>query len=201
MLACVVCASCHKASDKAPALDAAREAKMAPGERLALAAERQVGVTTSYDPSYKKLSYPGGDVPMDTGVCSDVVVRAFRTRGIDLQEWVHDDMKANFHLYPHKPEWHRTSPDSNIDHRRVENLRTYFIRKKKWQPLSKDPKDYKPGDIVAWKIGPVKTHIGVVSNQLVPGTQRHEIVHNMGAGTQIEDVLFAWTMTGHYRWY
>lgn len=164
--------------------------------RLAGAAEGQVGKTVSYDAAYVKLDYPGGDVPIDRGVCTDVVVRAFRDIGTDLQVDVHEDMAAHFKDYPHN--WGLTKPDSNIDHRRVPNLQTYFSRRGKDVPVTDDPQDYWPGDLVTWKVLG-RPHIGIVST--VPGGDgsRYCIVHNIGAGTQIEDRLFGFEITGHYR--
>ena len=157
----------------------------------------QAGVTTSYDPSYVALDYPGGDVPERTGVCSDVVVRAFRKASIDLQKEVHEDMKAARSEYPKK--WGANSPDRNIDHRRVLNLMTYFKRQGKSLPVSNSATNYQPGDIVAWELTSGIDHIGIVTNMLSDSENRYLIVHNIGAGTRIEDVLFAWTIKGHYR--
>src|SRR5438094_495419 len=122
----------------------------------------QVGKTTSYDPSYQKIDYPNGDVPIDTGVCSDVIVRAFRKVGIDLQQDVHEDMKANFSAYPTK--WGLKSPDSNIDHRRVPNLETYLARKGKSLTTNNDSENFLPGDVVTWDLGGGTDHVGIVVN-------------------------------------
>src|SRR5262245_23952721 len=154
------------------------------GALLARAAVRQVGVTTLYDPSYVRLAYPGGDVPLDRGVCADVVVRAFRAIGVDLQVEVHRDMQRNFSAYPRN--WGLTSPDRNIDHRRVPNLMRYFERRGK--QLSLDGA-YEPGDVVAWRLPNGLHHIGVVAGDRVPDAARHYVVHNIGAGTRREDVL------------
>jgi len=159
----------------------------------------QAGVTTSYDPSYVALDYPGGDVPEETGVCSDVVVRAFRKAGIDLQKEIHEDMKAARSDYPTK--WGATSTDSNIDHRRVLNLMAYFRRHGKSLPVSYTATDYQPGDIVAWDLTSGIDHIGIVTNMLSDSGDRYLIVHNIGAGTRVEDVLFTWTIKGHYRFF
>ncbi len=159
----------------------------------------QAGVTTSYDPSYVKLDYPGGDVPESTGVCSDVVVRAFRKAGIDLQKAIHEDMKAARSDYPTK--WGAISPDSNIDHRRVLNLMAYFRRQGKSLPVSYNAIEYQPGDIVAWELTGGIDHIGIVTNMLSDSEDRYLIVHNIGAGTRVEDVLFEWTIKGHYRFF
>ena len=158
----------------------------------------QAGVTTSYDPSYVALDYPGGDVPEQTGVCSDVVVRAFRKAGIDLQKEIHEDMKAARSDYPTK--W-GGSLDSNIDHRRVLNLMAYFRRQGKSLPVTYSATDYQPGDIVAWDLTNGIDHIGIVTNMLSASADRYLIVHNIGAGTRVEDVLFDWTIKGHYRFF
>jgi uncharacterized protein YijF (DUF1287 family) len=159
----------------------------------------QTNYTFSYDPSYVKLDYPGGDVPLDTGVCSDVIVRAFRKGGIDLQQLLHEDMKRNFSAYPGK--WGLARPDSNIDHRRVPNLMTYFERKGKALAISTNSQDYLPGDVVTWDLGGGVTHIGLVTNILSERTQNYLMVHNIGAGARIEDVLLSWQITGHYRYF
>jgi uncharacterized protein len=157
-------------------------------------AREQIGVTLSYDPAYRKLTYPGGDLPKETGVCSDVVVRAFRGLKIDLQKEVHEDMAAAFDQYPRK--WGLTRPDPNIDHRRVPNLMTYFKRKG-WS-VAQSPADYKPGDVVAWDLGSGVTHIGIVSDRSsAKGTPL--VIHNIGAGVQEEDILFAYEIIGQYR--
>ena len=159
----------------------------------------QAGVTTGYDPSYVALDYPGGDVPEKTGVCSDVVVRAFRKAGIDLQKEIHEDMKAARSAYPTK--WGAIAPDRNIDHRRVLNLMTYFTRRGKSLPITDSAVNYQPGDIVAWELTSGIDHIGIVTNMLSDSEDRYLIVHNIGAGTRIEDVTFAWTIKGHYRFF
>ena len=159
----------------------------------------QAGITTGYDPSYVALDYPGGDVPEKTGVCSDVVVRAFRKAGVDLQKEVHEDIRAARSEYPTR--WGAIPPDRNIDHRRVLNLITYFKRQGKSLPISNSAADYQPGDIVAWELTNGIDHIGIVTNMLSDSEDRYLIVHNIGAGTRIEDVLFAWTIKGHYRFF
>ena len=159
----------------------------------------QAGVTTGYDPAYVKLDYPNGDVPENTGVCSDVVVRAFRKAGIDLQKEIHEDMTAARSDYPTK--WGAISLDSNIDHRRVLNLMAYFRRQGKSLPISDSATDYQPGDIVAWDLAGGLDHIGIVTNILSDSGDRYLIVHNIGAGTRVEDVLFDWTIKGHYRFF
>jgi len=159
----------------------------------------QVGKTTSYDPSYQSLEYPNGDVPIETGVCSDVIVRAFRKASIDLQKEVHEDMKSNFSTYPTK--WGLTGTDRNIDHRRVPNLQTYFARKGKEIASTGNADTFLPGDIVTWDLGGGVDHVGIMTNVWYKPTRRYLIAHNIGAGTRMEDVLFAWKITGHYRYF
>jgi uncharacterized protein YijF (DUF1287 family) len=167
-------------------------------ERIAQAAQKQIGVTVNYDPGYVALPYPGGDVPPETGVCSDVVVRALRQLGIDLQKEVHEDMKANFSAYPSRRLWGLKRPDKNIDHRRVPNLRTFFTRKGWRVPATRNPADYQPGDIVTCLLGDSITHIMIVSTRKAPdGTPL--CIHNIGAGVEEENCLFDFTLTGHFR--
>lgn len=170
-----------------------------PVDRVIADAIGQVGKTRGYDPSYRQLRYPGGDVPMETGVCADVIVRAFRAAGLDLQVLLHEDMKRSFSAYPRN--WGLRKPDTNIDHRRVPNLATFFKRKGKSLTVSQRGEDYRPGDIVTWLLAPGVPHIGIVSNRRIPGTDRYLVVHNVGSGAQIEDVLFAYEVTGRYRWW
>ncbi|MFD0991428.1 DUF1287 domain-containing protein [Mariniflexile jejuense] len=150
-----------------------------------------------YDSSYFSIQYPNGDVPSNKGVCTDVVIRAYRKMGIDLQKEVHEDMKANFGLYPKI--WGLKTTDKNIDHRRVPNLMTYFERKKADKPITNNPKNYIPGDIVCWNLGGAITHIGIVVNKKSNDGKRHLIVHNIGAGQVLEDCLFNFKIIGHYR--
>jgi uncharacterized protein len=164
---------------------------------LIAAAESQVGVTTSYDPTYVKLAFPGGDVPLNTGVCTDVIVRAYRGIGIDLQVAVNEDMRANFSKYPKS--WGLKRPDPNIDHRRALNLERYFQRQGGKLVVSDVESHYQPGDLVSWSVGG-RPHIGLVSNQRVDSADRFLIIHNVGSGARIEDVLFAWPITAHHRW-
>jgi len=176
-------------------------AKSPPQLKLTIdGAVEQIGKTTSYDPSYQKIAYPNGDVPIETGVCSDVVVRAFRKGGIDLQQDLHEDMKDNFSAYPTR--WGLKGPDANIDHRRVPNLQTYFARQGKSLSTGGGAETFLPGDIVTWDLQLGGTeHVGIVVNVWYKPTQRYLIVHNIGAGTRMEDVLFAWKITGHYRYF
>jgi len=161
-------------------------------------AKRQVGVTRYYESQYRQLGYPGGDVPADRGVCTDVVIRAYRNAGIDLQVLVHEDMKAHFDAYPRG--WGLRRPDPNIDHRRVPNLATFFRRHGAALPVTTRAADYRPGDVVTWLLTAGVPHIGVVSDVRSPRTGRYLMVHNIGRGAEIEDVLFEYKLTGHYRY-
>lgn len=164
--------------------------------RVAAAALGRTAATVRYDPKYVAIDYPGGDVPADTGVCTDVVVRTLRAVGIDLQKEVHEDMRANFSAYPNH--WGARRPDRNIDHRRVPNLQRYFERQGASLPVGEDAGDYQPGDLVAWDLtGKGLWHIGVVVAH--PQRGGRWIVHNIGAGPVLQDCLFDWKVIGHYR--
>lgn len=162
-------------------------------QKLVDDARLQIGKTLRYDPAYTQLSYPMGDVALEKGVCTDVVIRALRKQGIDLQQLVHEDMKKNFHVYPKK--WGLKRPDKNIDHRRVPNIATYFQRKN----YQVKDKQFKAGDIVAWDLGKGLVHIGIVSNKKSLFTQTPLIIHNIGAGTEESDILHRYKIIGHYR--
>ena len=168
-----------------------------PMQKMIAGAKAQVGKTLYYDSGYRRIAYPGGDVPIERGVCTDVVIRAFRRAGLDLQVLVHEDMKRSFGAYPKN--WGLRRPDTNIDHRRVPNLATYFRRKGRAVPVTRRGADYKPGDIVTWRLSSGVPHIGIVSD--VRSGDRYLMVHNIGSGAQIEDVLFAYEVTGHFRWW
>ena len=161
------------------------------------AARSQIGKTTSYDPSYVGLSYPGGDVPLEKGVCTDVVVRALRGAvNLDLQKLVHEDMKIEFYAYPNI--WGLKKPDANIDHRRVPNLKTYFKRRGFSLPVTRRPEDYLAGDLVTCTVGRNLAHIMIVSDKKTVGGVPF-VIHNIGSGTKEEDRLFEFPITGHYR--
>lgn len=164
---------------------------------LVAAARAQVGVTLVYDPSYRQIAYPMGDVPMERGVCSDVVIRAFRAIGIDLQAELHRDMARHFAAYPKG--WGLAAPDANIDHRRVPNLATWFTRQGHAIAISDDPAAYQPGDVVAWSLGNGRPHIGIVSDRRSDDGARPLVIHNIGWGAREEDVLFGYRITGHFR--
>ena len=167
-------------------------------KQLIAAAIERTQHTVRYVSFYVRIPYPGGDVPADTGVCTDEIIRSYRAVGVDLQKEVHEDMARNFAAYPNR--WHRTQPDSNIDHRRVPNLMVFFQRKGESLPITHRAEDYAPGDLVTWDLGRGVPHIGVVVDQKAL-SGRYEIVHNIGEGPKMEDVLFNWTITGHYRYY
>lgn len=165
-------------------------------ERLSAAAEKLTEQSVVYDPSYFSISYPNGDIPEGKGVCTDVVIRAYRILDIDLQKEVHEDMQANFDRYP--TIWGLSKTDKNIDHRRVPNLMTFFTRHGNTKPISSNPNDYLPGDIVAWNLGGAVTHIGLVSSKKSKDGKRFLIVHNIGSGQVLEDCLFNFKIIGHY---
>lgn len=189
---CIVCWPVLAAFLMAPAIAFAQEPKLT---RLLQSAYEQVGKTVSYDPSYQAIAFPGGDVPLERGVCTDVVIRAYRGIGIDLQLLVNQDMRKEFDAYPHL--WGMSRPDPNIDHRRVPNLMVFFARYGQALPISKEARDYRPGDIVTWRLPDGRPHIGLVSDREANG--RPLAIHNIGAGTQVEDILFSFPVTGHYR--
>lgn len=165
--------------------------------KLVAAAIERTHHHVRYVSDYVSIPYPGGDVPGDTGVCTDEIIRIYRAMAVDLQKEVHEDMVRNFRFYPHK--W-LSHPDPNIDHRRVPNLMTFFSRNGETLPLTRRSEDYSPGDIVAWDLGGGITHVGLVVDQ--KGTLgRYMVVHNIGRGPQMEDVLFDWKVIGHYRYY
>jgi len=161
---------------------------------------RQIEITKNYDPAYIVIAYPNGDVAPEKGVCTDVVIRSFRSAGVDLQKEVHEDMRDNFAVYPKK--WSLKSPDTNIDHRRVPNLQTFFTRRGKSLPITQAGEKFQPGDVVAWDLnGRGLTHIGLVSNVWNEQTKRYSIIHNIGDGAMLEDRIFEWKIIGHYRYF
>ena len=165
-------------------------------DQLVESAKNQIGVTVSYDPAYRKLDYPGGDVPQNTGVCSDVLIRALRDQKLDLQKEVHEDMGKDFGAYPRK--WGLDKPDRNIDHRRVPNLMTYFRRKGYQMSISEKPQHYLTGDIVAWDLGGGVTHIGILSDKRTTAGVPL-VIHNIGRGAREDEILFQFKIIGHYR--
>jgi uncharacterized protein YijF (DUF1287 family) len=168
------------------------------GLRLSAAAEERARHRVIYDAAYERIAYPNGDVAAGRGVCSDEIVRAYRLVGLDLQRLVHEDMRRAFHVYPKR--WGLTGPDSNIDHRRVPNLATFFARAGTSLRPSTNGDDYKPGDVVAWALADGRPHIGMVTERRSADGKRPLVMHNIGMGPQIEDMLFGLTITGHYRY-
>jgi uncharacterized protein len=168
--------------------------------RLSDAAIERTHHTIRYDPAYVRIPYPGGDVPPDTGVCTDEVIRSYRALGIDLQKEVHEDMEANFWKYPNHVRWMLMHTDTNIDHRRVPNLMVFFSRKGESLAITQNGPDYNPGDLVTWDLGGGVPHIGIVVDRK-SASGRYMIVHNIGQGPKAEDVLFNWKITGHYRYF
>lgn len=201
---CVAVAGC----DGAPLLSKApwrvavnkdwKDPKLPFGLRLSAAAEERATHWVIYDAAYERISYPNGDVSPSRGVCSDEVVRAYRLLGIDLQQRVHEDMRRAFQAYPKR--WGLKAPDANIDHRRVPNLATFFTRHGKSFRPSTNGADYKPGDVVAWALADGRPHIGLVTERKSADGKRPFMMHNIGLGPQIEDMLFDLTVTGHYRY-
>jgi hypothetical protein len=170
-------------------------------QKLVEAAVERTHLSVRYDPSYVRIPYPNGDVPAETGVCTDEIIRAYRAVGVDLQKEVHEDMLHNFSAYPNQRRWLLAHTDTNIDHRRVPNLMTFFARKGESIPVSTRSEDYSAGDLVTWDLGSSVPHIGIVVNRKSPRTGRYLVVHNIGRGPQVEDVLFNWKITGHYRYF
>jgi uncharacterized protein len=166
-------------------------------EQLVAAALAQTRSSVTYDGSYRRIAYPGGDVPATIGVCTDVVIRAYRAAGVDLQVQVHEDMKRAFSSYPRQRGMSR--PDANIDHRRVPNLQTFFHRAGAELPMSREPGDYRPGDLVTWMLPRNLPHIGIVIGETSP-TGTPLVVHNIGRGPEVENALFSYPITGHYRY-
>ena len=170
-------------------------------EKFVSSAMAQTKSDVTYDGRYFKIPYPDGDIPTHLGVCTDVVIRAYRTQGIDLQELVHEDMKAHFRLYPKL--WQMKGTDTNIDHRRVPNLQVFFKRHGKSLSVTNQGSDYKPGDLVTWNLrsdGGSLPHIGIVTDQMSHDGKRPLIVHNIGQGPKLEDMIFDYKITGHYRY-
>lgn len=167
-------------------------------QALSQAALERTTHNVRYDGRYRALSYPNGDVPDDTGVCTDVVIRSYRALGIDLQKQVHEDMKAHFGSYPKN--WGLKRTDTNIDHRRVPNLQKFFTRKGQSLQVTRNPRDYQTGDLVTWMLPNNLPHIGIVVDRRSRDGRRPLIVHNIGAGPKLEDRLFEFKITGHYRY-
>ncbi|QBE64566.1 DUF1287 domain-containing protein [Pseudoduganella lutea] len=170
------------------AATASLQAQAGPAEDLVAAARAQIGVTLSYDPAYERIAYPNGDVPLARGVCTDVVIRAYRAIGIDLQQRVHEQMRAE-----------KKPTDRNIDHRRVPNQAAFFRRHGTSLPPTRQAADYRPGDVVTWRLQGGLNHIGIVADKMSPAGIPL-VIHNIGDGTQLDDILFAYPVTGHFRY-
>ena len=196
LLAIFVMAMATTAAGQSP--HPARRLDTSFAQALIQAAVVQTSAPVTYDGSYRRIPYPGGDVPANIGVCTDLIVRAFRAVGVDLQVRVHEDMRAAFNSYPRL--WGLSRADPNIDHRRVPNLQTYFRRRSAQLPISRDADDYLPGDLVTWMLPGNLPHIGLVTDQRSSDGGRWLVVHNIGRGPEIEDMLFRYPMSGHYRY-
>jgi uncharacterized protein YijF (DUF1287 family) len=183
---------------KSPTAQVAAPANKDFYESLSDAALLMTKDKVEYDGTYYQIPYPNGDVPKDRGVCTDVVIRSYRKLGIDLQKEVHDDMTANFSKYPKS--WRLKTTDTNIDHRRVPNLQVFFSRTGEVKTISEKAQDYKPGDIVTWMLESNRPHIGIVVNRKSTTGNRYLMVHNIGAGQVVQDCLFDYKITGHYRY-
>jgi len=170
-------------------------------EKLSEAAISIIDPSIDYDPAYFSIKYPNGDVPKNKGVCTDVIIRAYRKLDIDLQKEVHEDMISHFSEYPNLQKWGMTKTDTNIDHRRVPNLEIFFERNGEELPVTNNPKDYKTGEIVTWMINDKLPHIGIVTNQKSRDGKRNLIVHNVGGGQVLDDCLFDYKIVGHYRYW
>lgn len=170
-------------------------------EKLSQAAISIINPSIDYDPAYFSIKYPNGDVPKNKGVCTDVIIRAYRKLNIDLQKEVHEDMIEHFSEYPNLQKWGMTKTDTNIDHRRVPNLEIFFERNGEKLPVTNNPKDYKTGEIVTWMINDKLPHIGIVTNQKSRDGKRNLIVHNVGGGQVLDDCLFDYKIVGHYRYW
>lgn len=167
--------------------------------RVVQSAQEQLQYTRYYDPAYVVLAYPNGDVPRDRGVCTDVVIRAFRAAGVDLQKEIHEDMTRDFAVYPNM--WGLSRPDPNIDHRRVPNMMTFLDRRNASLTISAEAQNYLPGDVVAWRLDNGRLHVGIVTTTIAENQQAYLVAHNVGSGVQEQDVLFRWTLIGHYRYF
>ncbi|PCK08219.1 MAG: DUF1287 domain-containing protein [Alteromonadaceae bacterium] len=167
---------------------------------IVLAAIERTKHEVRYDGAYFSIPYPNGDVPANIGVCTDLVIRSYRAIGADLQTLVHEDMMANFGLYPSERIWSLTSTDRNIDHRRVPNLQVFFTRHGESLPITTKKHDYAPGDLVTWMLPGNRPHIGIITNQISPKTRNPLVAHNIGFGPKLDDALFTYPISGHYRY-
>lgn len=196
------CSTQQAASDVDVKRSGSARSNVATPERLSYAALDRLRHRVVYDGRYIPISYPNGDVPANMGVCTDTVIRSYRKLGVDLQRLVHEDMSRNFYSYPNLAKWGLSQPDTNIDHRRVHNLKAFFTRHGARVPATGNPADYRPGDLVTWSLGGDQEHIGIVVNRKSSADpNRPLIVHNIGEGEKIEDILFAMPITGHFRYF
>ncbi|WP_185815267.1 MULTISPECIES: DUF1287 domain-containing protein [unclassified Xanthomonas] len=186
-------------SDDSAARAPARPSLPADARAIIAASRERMSLGEIYDPKYYTIAYPGGDVANDRGVCTDVVIRAYRHLGIDFQQLIHEDMRRNFSAYPQL--WGSQSTDSNIDHRRVPNIERFLAREGASLPISDRAVDYRPGDLVTWRLAGGLPHIGIVSDRHAPSSDRLLILHNIGAGTAEDDILFAYKIVGHFRYF
>ncbi|RVU83911.1 DUF1287 domain-containing protein [Leucothrix sargassi] len=170
------------------------------GHLLANAADERTKHRVTYNGQYQPIGFPWGDVPNNIGVCSDVVIRAYRKLGIDLQHLVNHDISLNFHAYPSYSQWRLSKPDPNIDHRRVLNLQVFFARAGQSLPISYEPSAYRPGDLVTWNIRPGLPHIGIVSDKVAADGVTPLIIHNIDKGPEYSDTIFNMEITGHFRY-
>ncbi|SFQ13271.1 DUF1287 domain-containing protein [Flavobacterium akiainvivens] len=191
LLACAQSPTANIADNQAPAPEKDFYGK------LSDAALQLTENEVEYDPTYYKIPYPNGDVPKGKGVCTDVIIRAYRALNIDLQKEVHEDMAANFSKYPKA--WGLKAPDTNIDHRRVPNLQVFFTRKGESMAITTKASNYKVGDIVTWMLPANHPHVGIVVDKK-GADGRYKVVHNIGSGQNLDDCLFDWKITGHYRY-
>ncbi|HFE38949.1 MAG TPA: DUF1287 domain-containing protein [Gammaproteobacteria bacterium] len=169
-------------------------------DKLVQAAIDRTGHNVTYDGAYYSIDYPGGDVPANIGVCTDVLIRSYREIGVDLQKEVHEDIVENFDSYPSKRIWGLSRPDTNIDHRRVPNLQVFFKRNGQELPITDNATDYKAGEIVTWMLPGNNPHIGIVTDRMSADNKRPLIAHNIGSGPRLEDMLFDFKITGHYKY-
>ncbi|MBE8717993.1 DUF1287 domain-containing protein [Cellvibrio polysaccharolyticus] len=183
-----------------PLLCSLATSALADMDKVLQAAMASTQQNITYNAAWFKIDYPGGDIPPQFGVCTDVIVRSYRAIGIDLQKEVHEDIRAHFDQYPARRIWNQTRPDTNIDHRRVPNLQTFFTRHGESLTPGKKGEDYQPGDMVTWMLPGNLPHIGFVSEKQSADGKRPLIIHNIGAGPKLEDMLFDYTITGQYRY-
>ena len=194
-------ASCNQKKENTSIAQDSRTIARSFPEKLSQAAISIIDPSIDYDPAYFSIKYPNGDVPKNKGVCTDVIIRAYRKLNIDLQKEVHEDMIEHFSEYPNLQKWGMTKTDTNIDHRRVPNLEIFFERNGEKLPVTNNPKDYKTGEIVTWMINDKLPHIGIVTNQKSRDGKRNLIVHNVGGGQVLDDCLFDYKIVGHYRYW